>query len=484
MGSATVALGQEREGTETQWTRNQVTRFLVLALLSALLLFPTLHRQGLAGYDDSYFAHEGKEMVRTGDWWNVRFNGDFTLAHPPLFPWLEAGSFKLFGINDTAAKFPSALLGFGTIVLLYFLTLELTGESWLSLLAMLVLGSTQFFLKNATHAMTDVPFTFFFTLAIFFYIKGLKNNVYLTLLGLPLALALLTRSVVGFLALGIVLAHLVLTKRYKVLRSPWLICGVMLAVALPSIWYLSQYKLHGAAFLASHLQFLNSKIHVESGSTGWKTIFNYPVALLKYYWPWLPSLIAGLEMEVRAAKREKDQTAILLIVWVLFVLVPFSFAETRYPRYIMSVFPAFSILSAIALNRWIPVARRKLFFNSVCIVGCLAVCLSFLFPPKARAEDIIKLAPIAEANSSPHQRILIYSYEDGRTDFLYQFVWYSRRYAQLPDSLDDLAKTLLRTENATVIIDKKSYKKLLPLIPGKTPHILGESENLICFRIP
>ena len=463
---------------------NNSRRFLTLALLSALLLFPALRRPGLAGYDDSFFSHEAKEIVRTGDWGNVRLNGEIILQVPPMFVWMQACSFKLFGMSDAAAKLPSVLLGFGTILLMYFLTLELTGREWLSLLAMLVLASTQFFLKNATHAMTDVPFTFFFTLTIFFYLKGLKNRAYLTLLGLPLGLALLTRSVVGFLALAIILVHVLLTKRRNLLWSPWMIGGVGLALAFPSAWYIWQYQQHGTAFLATHLEFLSGKFHAEGGSAGWSTIFNYPVALLKYYWPWLPFLIVGLVMEVRAAIKEKDQAATLLIAWVLLVLVPFSLAETRYPRYIMSAFPAFSILSAMALDRWVPVVRRAVFFNLACGVGCLAICLSLLFPAKARADDMFKIAPIAESNSSPDQRVLVYTYEDKRADYLFQFIWYSNRYAQLAANLDELAATLLRTEKATVIIDKSSYQKLLPLMPGKTPHILGESENLICFRVP
>jgi 4-amino-4-deoxy-L-arabinose transferase-like glycosyltransferase len=487
-GNSTILLDQQPDAAANaihgSETRSQRLRLLALALLSALLLFPALRGHGLAGFDDSFFAHEAKEMVRTGDWGNVRLNGEIIFQIPPLFVWLQACSFKLFGINDAAAKLPSALLGFATILLTYFLTLELTGRAWLSLMAMLVLGSTQFFLKNATHAMTDVPFTFFFSLAIFFYLKGLKNNVYLTLLGVPLGLALLTRSVVGFLALGIIAAHLILTRRYRELRSAWLIGGAALALVLPSVWYASQYHQHGAAIFAAHLQFLNGKVHVEAASPAWTTIFNYPVALLKYYWPWLPFLVVGLYVEARAAIRQKDQTAILLILWVLLVLGPFSLAQTRYPRYIMSVFPALSILSAIALDRWIPVARRKIFFNSACAVGCLAIFLPFLFPPKARADDILKLAPIAEANSSPDQPILIYSYEDGRADYLYQFIWYSNRYAELPANLEDLAATLLRTEGATVIVDKPSYHKLLPLIPAKTPRVLGGSQNMICFRMP
>jgi 4-amino-4-deoxy-L-arabinose transferase-like glycosyltransferase len=484
MSNAEIAPAANPARVETNCTFHPIPRFLLLALLVALLLFPSLRRPGLAGYDDSYFAHEGKEMVRTGDWWSVRFNGDFILSHPPLFPWMEAVSFKLFGVSDGAAKLPTAMLGFATILLMYFLTLELTGLQWLSLLAMLVLASTQFFLKNAMHAMTDVPFTFFFALTIFLYLKGLKNSGYLALMGLPLAAALLTRSVVGFLALGIIVAHLVLAKRYRFLLSPWLICGVALALAMASIWYVSQYRIHGAAFLVSHFQFLNSKLHVKSKPNAWTTIFNYPMALLKYYWPWLPFLLAGFVMEVRAWKKERDPVAILLIVWVLLVVVPFSLADTRYPRYIMAVFPPFSILSAIALHRVIPVARRTLFFNSACGLLCVAICLSSLFPPKSRADDIVKLAPIAEARGSADQRILIYTFEDGRSDYLYQFVWYSSRYAQLAANLDDLAATLRRTDHATVITDKQSFEKLLPLMAGRTPIVMAESQNLICFRLP
>jgi len=176
---------------------------------------------------------------------------------------------------------------------MYFLTLELTGQRWFSLLAMLVLASTQFFSEKRGSCHDRRALHIFSTLVIFFYLKGLKNNVYQFLLGLPTGLALLTRSVIGFLAIAIVVVHLVFTKRRKVLWSPWFISGLALALAIPSIWYISQYRLHGAASFAAHFRFVMDKIHAESGATRWLTIFNYPEALLKYYWPWLPFLSRG-----------------------------------------------------------------------------------------------------------------------------------------------------------------------------------------------
>ena len=479
-------MGTAGPGILSAALHSQKKQLLTLAVLASLLIFPSLYRSGLAGYDDAFHAHEGREMVTSGDWSSIRFDGKITFDYLPIFCWMEATSFKIFGVNDFAAKLPTALLGFATIQLLYFLTLELTGQAWLSLLAVMVLMSTQFFLKNATHAMTDVPFTFFFTLAIFLYLKGLQKPAYLSLLGLPIGLGLLTRSVIGLLPLGVILVHMLLIKRYKSLLSPWLAVGVLLALSLPSGWLILEVHRYGDAALASHLQFVQGKLHADATSSQWSTLLNYPIALLKYYWPWLPFLIAGLVQATRATIARRDTVGSLLIVWVLLVFVPMSLSQTRYPRYILSAFPAFSILSAMTLDRWLPEARRGLFFKCACLAGCLAVFLTVLFPAKPRAADIRTLAPVADANSQPGQRIAFYTYEDTRTDFQWQYLWYGNRYTERAPTLKALALRLTQPESLTGIVDISSYQQLLQQLPPETAQemkILGRSENLVCFHI-
>src|SRR5919109_4008876 len=90
---------------------------LVLIGLSSVLPFSKLHKGGLSGYDDALYAHEGKQMLLTGDWWNVVNNGLPNFEYPPMFIWLEALSMKMWGISDFAAKFPAALSGLLCIVL-------------------------------------------------------------------------------------------------------------------------------------------------------------------------------------------------------------------------------------------------------------------------------------------------------------------------------------------------------------------------------
>ena len=70
----------------------------LIAAMSMLVLFVKLHLGDLGGYDDAVYAHEGKRMLATGEWWTVHLNGLPDFDKPPMFIWLEALSMKVFGV--------------------------------------------------------------------------------------------------------------------------------------------------------------------------------------------------------------------------------------------------------------------------------------------------------------------------------------------------------------------------------------------------
>ena len=84
----------------------------LIAAMALPVLFARLHQGDLGGYDSAVYAHEGKQMLATGEWWTVYLNGQPDFDKPPMFVWLEAISMAVFGVSDFAARFPSALLGF------------------------------------------------------------------------------------------------------------------------------------------------------------------------------------------------------------------------------------------------------------------------------------------------------------------------------------------------------------------------------------
>src|SRR5271170_6512313 len=103
------------------WERTQEYDRTVAAffLLLFVLFFTRLGELILPAYDDITHAAMGRGILQTGDWFTMHYNGRATWLKPPLYFWLEAAAFKLFGPTEFWARFPSALCGFGTLVLAY-----------------------------------------------------------------------------------------------------------------------------------------------------------------------------------------------------------------------------------------------------------------------------------------------------------------------------------------------------------------------------
>lgn len=465
-------------------------QFALLAFLSALLLFGNLHRGDLSGYDDAVYAHEGKQMLLSGDWWTVRLNGRLDFDKPPLFVWLEALSFSLFGLSDWAAKFPAALLGFGTLLLVYAIARELSSSAWVANLAVIVLATTQYFLKYAMHAMTDVPFTFFFALAVWCYWRAWRqpsngHGAWWLGCGGAIACCMLTRSILGLLVLGVISSHLLVLRRFDVWRSAACWNGLLLALGLPLLWYLAQYRLYGSEFLVRHFAFTveNARSIHPTGDTEWlRGLAQYPWLLLKLYWPWLPCLLAGLVWAIRQTWRSADPAPRLLLIWVLCVVVPFSLIESKVLRYLLPAFPAFSILAAFALNHWIPAARRQFCFQ-VAAALLLLVFLGMSYAPShlLRARDVRQLLPLIEAANAPPQPVLFYAGGTPRWDYVHQFIWYSNHTFDLAPGLPELTAHLNHAAAPPVVVDDQTYARLYAEQQSKL-EILGCSDHFICFR--
>ena len=138
----------------------------LIALVSIILIFSKLGGTGLANYDDCYYAQKAKEILQTRSWMTMHLNNRPTYDNPPFYMWLVALSYTVFGVSEYAAKFPSALMGVSTIILVYFFARYLFGP-WIGFFSSAVLSTTSFFTRYARHAMFDVTLSFFVCLAMF-----------------------------------------------------------------------------------------------------------------------------------------------------------------------------------------------------------------------------------------------------------------------------------------------------------------------------
>ncbi len=84
---------------------------IVGVLLATLSLMLWQGSPYLFDWDELIYASLAREMVRSGDWLQLRIGGVPFLEKPPLFFWLQAASFQVFGIHEAAARLPSAVAG-------------------------------------------------------------------------------------------------------------------------------------------------------------------------------------------------------------------------------------------------------------------------------------------------------------------------------------------------------------------------------------
>ncbi len=352
---------------------NEKVQLLFLSLFSLTVFFTKLGSNGLANYDDCFYAEEAKEILKTGNWMILHYNGAAAYHNAPLFMWLMALSFKLFGLSVYAAKFPSALMGFLTVFLVYALGRILFNPTQ-GFYAAFVLATTYPFFKYARHAMLDVTLAFFVTLSLLGLVLALRKDPrYFWLWGAAIGAAVLTKSAFGLFPLFITLLFLVLAGRWKVFTNAHFWGGLLTALGIGAAWALSQYLVGGQDFINTHLKFIIlgkiSDDHVEA----WYGHLGYFKDLLVFYWPWLPVTLFGLLLVVRGDLKDRELTWLLLL-WSLTVLAVMSFMAIRYIWYLMQCLPALALVSAVALERWTALPEQKVkTIKGFMVAGLLAV---------------------------------------------------------------------------------------------------------------
>ncbi len=399
----------KKKPTFSELALNENFRLLFLILFSLTVFFTKLGLNGLANYDDCFYAEEAKEILKTGNWMILHYNGAAAYHNAPLFMWLVALSYKIFGLSVYAAKFPSALMGFLTVFLVYYLG-KILFDTTHGFLAAFILSTTYPFFKYARHSMLDVTLTFFVTLALTALVLALrKNPKYFWLWGLSIGLAVLTKSALGVFPLLITFLFLILAGRWKIFINPHFWGGVLTAVGITSAWIASQYVVGGQDFINTHLKFIILGKVSDDRPEAWYAHLGYFLDLLTYYWYWLPPAIYGLVLIIRGDLKDGEKT-LLLLLWSLTVLMVMSLMKTRYIWYLMQSFPAIALVTAYGLYRWIeqPETLQKC-LKIIVGLGLIVVMLLNVLPfalDKDRERDTRTIAPYVKYFADNGDRLI------------------------------------------------------------------------------
>src|SRR5262245_56074820 len=94
-------------------------------MLTALLVvcgvsfFVGLGRLSFIGSEEPRYAEVAREMDVTGDYVSPRICGQLLFEKPVLLYWAEAASYHIFGVNEFAARIPSAFAALLSVLLVF-----------------------------------------------------------------------------------------------------------------------------------------------------------------------------------------------------------------------------------------------------------------------------------------------------------------------------------------------------------------------------
>jgi 4-amino-4-deoxy-L-arabinose transferase-like glycosyltransferase len=373
----------------------------LVAGAAALILLPWIGRPALFDRDETYYAEGAREMQEAGTWTRPLLNGrDF--HQKPFLPFaLIRVGYAALGVNETAARLPSALLGIGTAVLTAAIGSRLFGRA-AGLRAGLVLSSSLLFLLICRSSLTDPAFLFFFTASLFFFLKCAagRRAAIPDLVGMyaSAGIATLCKGPLGVLlpaGIGVwIVARSSLSGTLSAIRRlrPLLGIGIVSAFALP--WYgLAAARTHGASVRDFLLQEnLGRFFSPMEGHRGPFWIY-VPVLLLAFL-PWSVFLPRawGAVPDPRVRR--------ILGAWCAVPFLLFSAAATKLPHYLLPVFPPLAILVGAEWDSEASPRASRTVALSLLIPICLALPVALLVA-RRRWPDLLPLSLIATAAVLP-----------------------------------------------------------------------------------
>ncbi len=327
---------------------------LSLVVISSVLFFFRLGSLALTDPDETFYAETAKEMLERRNWLTPYIYGEPQFEKPIFFYWLVLGSYKLFGVNEFAARLPSAVFALFGVMTAYLLGAALFNKKTGAISAFLVAVNVEY-IALARACVTDMTLAVFIGLAFLFFIYGYRSSkgVFYAASSLFMALATLTKGPIGvMLPAAVIVVFLVMKRDLGAVRKmPFVLMSLLfLAVALP--WYAYMQKAHGKAFMDMFFGYHNIIRFLEPEHKSGEVWYYYIPVILGGMFPWSVFLPAALWEGLKRAFKDKGAEGgahIFLAAWFFVFFIFFSLSRTKLPTYI---FPAFMPLAVIIGHLW------------------------------------------------------------------------------------------------------------------------------------
>src|SRR5437870_1372626 len=326
--------------------------------------------------DEPRFAEASREMIERGDYVIPYFNNRYRFDKPPLTYWCQVASYRVFGENAFAARFPTALAAALTALVIFAwgarLDLPRAGL-WAAIMFTLCF---QTFIHGKA-AVADMWLVLFMTIAhwagyellqrprlsaqrstlnkgaaVFQPPWALRKALFLVFY-LALALGFLAKGPIGWTPLLTVGVTILFARDLRLTRQLKFVRGIALMLAVVALWGIpALIQTHGEFFAVGIGRHVIGRSFATMEGHGANSFWMYLLLLPFYFltifvsfFPWsikLPWLTKELW-------RKRDSIDNYLITGVAIIFVIFSLIKTKLPHYTL---PAFPLLALLLARHW------------------------------------------------------------------------------------------------------------------------------------
>ena len=338
--------------------------FLCILPLFIALFFYHLDYNTLNSWDEAWYGSIAKNIVKTGDYVNLTFNGEPFYDHPPMGFWIMSVSYKIFGVNEFATRMPSALAGLGSVVLIFLIGALVFHNKAIGFVATIIFSTCVWFLIRARSGNLDAIFLFFYTLTVYLAYKSRDNFNLFPFLGLAFGSLIMSKTLVGISALPVILWILFLKKNFKLQNIIYLFLGIIAFVVVVYPWYSAQFAKF-SDFYERHFVHIGMRDTESTLNSLFKLNWQLPMFYLhmgvrKWYYLWLISfgivLLHFMFLKIKILNqffRKKPITDYLrfngiggLILWNLVILIPFLTTDKTEIWHLIPVYAPLSLILA------------------------------------------------------------------------------------------------------------------------------------------
>ncbi len=314
-------------------------------MTGALLFIPFLGGVHLFDWDEINFAEAAREMLLTDNFQNVQIGFHVFTEKPPFFFWMQSLSMYIFGVNEWAARFPNAIVGIITLLVLYLIGKHLKDSKFSILWVAVYLGSflPHFYFKSG---LIDPTFNLFIFLSVYFITllteKSNPNDkssnepkrriLYIVLSGIFSGLSVLTKGPVGLLLnITTVAVYFLINRSKKSITYKELVLFLSVVFVTSFTWYGLGFFQNGIGFIS---EFITRNIELAStkdaGHGG--PIYYHFIVLLLGCFPASILMFGGMKGHDFSNDSLKNFQKWMLAMLII-VLVIFSLVQTKIVHY-------------------------------------------------------------------------------------------------------------------------------------------------------